>query len=108
VVEYLKDRDPEQQKSLLERLDAASSLGHQAPPGATTKLDNLYTQILNTCLVDERDRDDSTFQDCLSILHTFLCTIEQTSPAVAVGILNSTRDESKFPLSTGDATGILR
>jgi hypothetical protein len=108
VVEYLKNRDPEQQKSLLDRLVATSSTARQVPPGATTKLDNLYTQILNTCLVDERDRDDDTFQDCLSILHTFLCTIERTSPAIAVGILNSTRGKSKVLLSTGDANGILR
>jgi hypothetical protein len=107
VVEYFKDRDPEQQKSLLKRLHAASSLVHQAPPGATTKLDNLYTRILDTCLVDERDWDDNTFQDCLPIFHSFLCTIEPTSPAIAVGILNSRRDKSKLPLSTGDANGIL-
>ncbi|KAH6900934.1 hypothetical protein BKA70DRAFT_731649 [Coprinopsis sp. MPI-PUGE-AT-0042] len=110
VVEYLRKRDNEERKSLLARLIATSpSSVHRRPRGATAILDNLYIQILEATLVDPRDRDDlAAFEDSLSILHTFLCTVERTSTSVVVGILNATRDEDEVMLQEGDANGILR
>jgi hypothetical protein len=107
VVEYLKGRHPGKQKSLLAQLIPKSPSGHQPPRDATTKLDGLYTQILETCLVDGRDRDPNIFSDCLSILHTFLCTIERTSASDAVGILNATRDKGEVALDPSDADEVV-
>jgi hypothetical protein len=107
VVEYLKGRHPGKQQSLLAQLAPDSPSGHQPPRDATAKLDHLYMQILETCLVDGRDRDPNAFSDCLSILHTLLCTIERTSTSEAVGILNATRDKDKVALAPGDADDVV-
>jgi hypothetical protein len=45
--------------------------------------------------VDQRDLGNpSVFDDCLAILHAFICTIERTSVEVAVAILKAGRKES--------------
>ncbi|KAH6871265.1 hypothetical protein BKA70DRAFT_1131094, partial [Coprinopsis sp. MPI-PUGE-AT-0042] len=88
LVEYVKGRGVAEQRSLLARLlSRSSSPSHCHPRHATARLDNLYIQILETRLVDPRDwGDPDTFLECLSILHTFLCTIERTSATVALAM----------------------
>jgi WD40 repeat protein len=109
VVTYLKGRDVEEQKSLVHRILSSSSSPNRRPSRAVTAtLDSLYLQILETSLVDPRERDDpGMFQDCLAILHTFLCTIERTSTSVAVDILNASAGESDAQLDVGIAKGVL-
>ncbi|KAH6890046.1 WD40-repeat-containing domain protein [Coprinopsis sp. MPI-PUGE-AT-0042] len=107
VVEHVKGRDVAEQESLLKRLlSSSSSTG--APRGATAMLDNLYLQILQSSLVDPRDRDDpETFESCLSILHTVLCTVERISTTIAVGILNASRNHRDTVLDDGTAEGVV-
>jgi hypothetical protein len=109
VVEYLKGRDVEEQKSLLQRLlSPPSSVPRRPSRAATASLDRLYLQILETSLVDLRDADDEeAFQDALSILHTFICTIQRTSTSVAVAILNASHDQNDMLLDDGIAKGVL-
>ncbi|KAH6907740.1 WD40-repeat-containing domain protein [Coprinopsis sp. MPI-PUGE-AT-0042] len=107
VVEYLKGRVIEEQQGLLKSLLSTASSVRRSP-AATAKLDNLYLQILETCLVDPRERDyPDMFQDCLSILHTFLSTIERTSTSVAVDILNASSRNGDTVLGVGAADGVL-
>jgi hypothetical protein len=109
VVEYLKGRDVEEQKSLLQRLlSPPSSVPRRPSRAATASLDRLYLQILQTSLVDPREADDEeVFQDALSILHTFICTIQRTSTSVAVAILNASRVQDSVLLDNGIAKGVL-
>jgi NACHT domain len=108
VVGYLKGRDVEEQKTLVHRILSASSPAHRPLRGATATLDSLYLQILETSLLDPRECDDpGMFKDCLSILHTFLCTIERTSTSLAVDLLNASAGHGNVPLDTGIANGVL-
>jgi hypothetical protein len=107
VVEYVAGRDVGEQKSLLRRLLSPSST-RRPLRGATAALDRLYLQILETSLVDPRDFDDEdVFQDCLSILHTFLCTIQRTSTSVAVALLNASSTDDEVFFDDGMANGVL-
>jgi hypothetical protein len=109
VVEYLKGRDVEEQKGLLERLLSPPSSAPQQPSrAATASLDKLYLQILETSLVDPRDGDDrQAFDNALSILHTFICTIQRTSISVAIALLNASREDDRIVLYDGVAKGVL-
>jgi NACHT domain len=109
VVEYVSEREVEEQKGLLKRLLSPSpSPSSRRTRGATAALDQLYLQMLETSLVDPRDKDDpDAFQDCLSILHTFICTVERTSTAVAVAILNASVGKPDAEVDVGMAEGVL-
>ena len=107
VVEYLQGRSRNQQKKLLARI---LSLSHSSPlPGATARLDDLYSHILETSLVDPRDRMDNALRaQCLGILHTFLCTIERTSTGVAVGLLNGPNATEEPTFDAAEAEDLVR
>ncbi|KAH6892666.1 hypothetical protein BKA70DRAFT_1162165 [Coprinopsis sp. MPI-PUGE-AT-0042] len=106
LVEYVKGRGVEEQRNLLREFLSKTPSSQRRPRNATATLDNLYLQILKTCLVDPRDRGDlDVFQDCLSILHTFLCTIERTSVSVAVAILQEGSKQSE--IDNASAEGVL-
>jgi hypothetical protein len=109
VVEHVKDRQVDEQRSLLRRLlSPPSSPSHQRLPAGTASLDRLYLQILETSLVDPRDGDDRrTFDHALSVLHTFICTIQRTSISVAVAMLNASRGQDDMLLDDGIAKGVL-
>jgi hypothetical protein len=109
VVKYVSEREVEEQKGLLRRLLSSSpGPSRRRTRGATAMLDQLYLQILETSLVVRQDRDDpDAFQDCLSILHTFLCTVERTSTAVVVAILNASIADPDAELDAGMAEGVL-
>jgi hypothetical protein len=94
VVDHVKGRSLGEQRSILRRLLGLSRPSAQpSPRGITTMLDALYLQILESSLVDPRDRDDIDLPDqCLAILHTILCTIERSSTSVVAGLLNQTVD----------------
>jgi hypothetical protein len=108
VVNYLEGRDVEEQKTLVHRILSSSSSTSRPLRGVTAPLDSLYLQILESSLVDPRERNDPwMFQDCLAILHTFICTIEPASTSVAVDILNASASDSDALLDTGIANGVL-
>jgi hypothetical protein len=103
-------RHLKEQQSLLARLlsPPPTSSFRRPSPGATAALDKLYLQILEISLVDPRDCDDEeAFKDYLSILHTFLCTIQRTSAEVAIAILNASRSEGETLVDDGMANGVL-
>jgi NACHT domain len=107
VVKYLRGRVPEEQIDLMEELLSTSPSPSNGPRTAIATLDNLYRQILESYLVDQRDRGDpSVFKDSLAMLHTFICTIERTSVDVAVAILKSDGEHTK--IKKGTAEGVLR
>jgi hypothetical protein len=110
VVEFVTGRNLKEQRSLLGRLLSPPSTpsARRSLPGATAALDNLYLQILETSLVDPRDCDDEdAFKDCLSILHTFLCTIQRTSTEIAITILNASCSDGETLVDDGMANGVL-
>jgi NACHT domain len=108
VVEFVKQRDVDEQRSLLGRLLDSSSSARRPLHRATASLDRLYLQILETSLVDPREASDfEAFKDALDILHTFICTIQRTSISVAVALLNASRAEDKLSLDDGIAKGVL-
>jgi hypothetical protein len=107
LVTYLKGRDVEEQKTLVHRILALSPSALR-PRAARATLDTLYLWILETSLVDPREHNVPwMFQDCLAILHTFLCTIERTSTSVAVDILNASASDGDALLNVGVAEGVL-
>jgi hypothetical protein len=109
VVEHLKDRQVDEQRSLLRRLlSPPSSPSHRRLPANTASLDRLYLQILETSLMDPRDGDDhQAFDQALSILHTFICTIQRTSIPVVIALLNASRKEGEILLEEGVAKGVV-
>ncbi|KAH6904772.1 hypothetical protein BKA70DRAFT_1506238 [Coprinopsis sp. MPI-PUGE-AT-0042] len=59
VVEFVKDRGVEEQKSVVNGiLSTSSAADRRRSRGVTATLDDLYRQILETCLVDPRDRNN--------------------------------------------------
>jgi hypothetical protein len=56
-------------------------------------LDKLYLQILDTAL-DPDDPEPDLFQNRLRLLHTFLCTVERTSPSVATQLLHGCSEDN--------------
>jgi hypothetical protein len=90
VVEYVgvnSRRPVEEQKTILDKLlDTSPSADPLNPRNATAALDRLYLQILREALNPE-DPEKQLYQKRLAILHTFLCTIEPTSPAVVTQLL---------------------
>jgi hypothetical protein len=107
VVDYLKGRNAAQQKERLARL---LDVSHRTTTlhGATAKLDGLYLHILEASLVDSRDQGDPIIHtQCLSILHTLLCTRERTSTSVAVELLNSAMSDSGLHTNTAEADELV-
>lgn len=109
VVEYVKGRDHGEKQSLLKRLlTLTHSRRRHHSRAATSKLDDLYLDILETSLVDQRDQTNpQLFNNCLSILHTFLCTLEPTSPVVVVDLLNGIKSNTYEYIDVGVAQGVL-
>lgn len=89
AVEYVKGRSPKEQKRLLKQLLSLSQPTTRRPSrGATAKLDKLYLHVLETSLVDPRDRDDpDVLEQSLFVLHTFMCTFERTSISLVADLL---------------------
>ncbi|PPQ88754.1 hypothetical protein CVT25_008625 [Psilocybe cyanescens] len=89
VMKYLVTCGQSEQQTFLTTLLASSnsfnlqSLSNRMP---FTLLDTLYSQILNEAFCDFIP-EEKEWKDRCSILHTFLCTTEQTSTSVVADLL---------------------
>jgi hypothetical protein len=90
VVEHIGvlRRPAGEQRTLLKRLlNVSCSTNKNRSASATTMLDKLYLQIVEEAL-NPNDLEEDLFQNRLDILHTFLSTIERTSPSVVAQLLS--------------------
>jgi len=91
VVKYLASREGPYQDAFLRKLFSIPNATdpQSSSPGKTFDLlDGLYRQILSGVFQDI-DRENSEWEDHLSILHTFLSTAEPTSTSIIAELLFS-------------------
>lgn len=87
-----------EQRTLLKRLlNVSSSATKNHSRNTTTTLDKLYLEILEEALNPD-DPEQDLFQTRLDILHTFLSTVERTSPSVIAHLLS---DDDAIPQTSG-------